>query len=656
MDKYLEDLIEISRFYGNDKEFAIAGGGNTSVKDKDTLWVKASGTQLATLDEDGLAVLSRDRLKVISTSSYSSDPDQREQEVKNDLIRAMLDPGGKRPSVETSLHDLISYRFVVHLHSTVSNALLCAQNSESLVHEFFDDKVLYIPYTDPGYILFKRIENEISDYRQKFTYDPQIIFLANHGVFVSADTTGEVKRIYSDILELIGKRLPAKVDTSELPPDDRIYQVLPAIRMMLSENQPVIIRYRHNQLVEHFYQSESQFEKISLPFSPDMMVYCRAAYLFIEHEGSAENLTRKIQKEIEEFRKRNSYLPRVILIKNFGLIAAEEDYRSAETVLDIYQDLMKVSYYSGSFGGPRFLTPQQIAFIESWEVENYRKKLAVSSSGKSPVKNKIAIVTGGAQGFGAGISEELFKEGANIILADINEEEGKLKAESLNNRCEKNKAIFTRTDVSDEDSVEEMVRAAVREFGGLDILISNAGVLYAGGLHELEPELFDRLTRVNYTGFYLCTKHASSVMKLQAKYNPDYQTDIIQINSKSGLSGSKKNFAYAGAKFGGIGLTQSFALELVEYNIKVNAVCPGNYFDGPLWSDPESGLFVQYLKTGKVPGASTVEDVRKHYERQVPMNRGCQVSDILKAILYLIEQKYETGQAVAVTGGQIMLH
>ena len=144
-------------------------------------------------------------------------------------------------------------------------------------------------------------------------------------------------------------------------------------------------------------------------------------------------------------------------------------------------------------------------------------------------------------------------------------------------------------------------------------------------------------------------------MKIQHKINPGLYFDIIEINSKSGLTGSNKNFAYSGSKFGGIGLTQSFALELVEYNIKINAVCPGDFLDGPLWSNPENGLFVQYLKNGKVPGAKTVEDVRKFYESKVPMNRGCQISDVMKAVLYAIEQKYETGQAIPVTGGRNML-
>ena len=145
-------------------------------------------------------------------------------------------------------------------------------------------------------------------------------------------------------------------------------------------------------------------------------------------------------------------------------------------------------------------------------------------------------------------------------------------------------------------------------------------------------------------------------MKLQHLYNPSMFMDIIQVNSKSGLAGSNKNFAYAGSKFGSIGLVQSFALELVQSHIKVNAICPGNYFEGPLWADPDNGLFAQYLKAGKVPGAVTIADVKKHYEEQVPMRRGCTPRDIVKTIYYLIEQEYETGQAIPVTGGQIMLN
>jgi sorbitol-6-phosphate 2-dehydrogenase len=164
------------------------------------------------------------------------------------------------------------------------------------------------------------------------------------------------------------------------------------------------------------------------------------------------------------------------------------------------------------------------------------------------------------------------------------------------------------------------------------------------------------MTEVNYTAFFHCAKYAAQVMKIQTEIAPEMFCDILQINSKSGLQGSKKNFTYAGGKFGGIGLAQSFALELMPFHIKVNAICPGNFFEGPLWSDPENGLFIQYLKAGKVPGAKTVQDVKEYYEQQVPAGRGCQVEDVVKAILYAVDQEYETGQAIPVTGGQVMLH
>ena len=183
-------------------------------------------------------------------------------------------------------------------------------------------------------------------------------------------------------------------------------------------------------------------------------------------------------------------------------------------------------------------------------------------------------------------------------------------------------------------------------YGGLDLLVSNAGVLRAGGVTTQPLADFDLVTRVNYRGYFVCVRFAAPVMARQHAARPAWLSDIVEINSKSGLAGSSRNSAYAGSKFGGIGLTQSFALELVGDGIKVNAVCPGNFFDGPLWSDPDNGLFVQYLREGKVPGATTVEDVRHFYEAKVPMGRGCDPADVLEAIYYLVAQQYETGQAL----------
>ena len=264
---------------------------------------------------------------------------------------------------------------------------------------------------------------------------------------------------------------------------------------------------------------------------------------------------------------------------------------------------------------------------------------------------KIAIVTGGAQGFGFGIAEELIAQGAQVVIANRGEKAGLAAVEKLGAH-----SAFAQCDVSDPESCKNLMTKAVELFGGIDIFVSNAGVLKAGALPNMTPEDFQAVTNIDYNGYFFCTKYVSEIMKAEYEADKSKFYDIIQINSKSGLVGSKANFAYAGAKFGGIGLTQSFALELVDWNIKVNSVCPGNYYDGPLWSDPVKGLFVQYLEAGKVPGAKTVEDVKAAYLAKYPIHRGCTPKDVSKAIFYCVEQEFETGQAIPVTGGQTMLN
>lgn len=285
-----------------------------------------------------------------------------------------------------------------------------------------------------------------------------------------------------------------------------------------------------------------------------------------------------------------------------------------------------------------------------WQ-EIAKKNAHVRPAGQGRLAGKITIVTGAAQGFGKGIAEELYAEGATIVIADMNQPLAETVAAEMGER-----ACAIAVNVSDEESVANLVAKTVERFGGLDIMVANAGVVRSGPIAQFEKKDFDFVTAINYTGLFLCSKYAAMIMQAQHEANPEAYYDIISISSKSGLEGSNKNFAYAGSKFGGIGLVQSWALELCAYNIKVNAVCPGNFLDGPLWSDPVKGLFVQYLEAGKVPGAKTVEDVRRFYEAKVPMNRGCLPLDVARAVMYCVEQKYETGQAIPVTGGQVMLN
>jgi sorbitol-6-phosphate 2-dehydrogenase len=259
-----------------------------------------------------------------------------------------------------------------------------------------------------------------------------------------------------------------------------------------------------------------------------------------------------------------------------------------------------------------------------------------------PLRDRIAIVTGGAQGLGEAICHRLAHEGAHVVVADVNLEGAERVAAEIAAATDC-RAIAVKADVANEAQVAAMVDRAVGEFGRLDILVANAGILIAGEISEFPADKWRAVIDVNLFGYFLCAKHAARVMKAQRG------GVIIQINSKSGKKGSLWNSAYAASKFGGIGLTQSIALDLAPCNVRVNAVCPGNLLDSPLWVDQ---LYEQYARKWNL----TPEQVRARYESQVPLGRGCTYEDVANVVVFLASDQaaYMTGQAINVTGGEEM--
>ena len=261
------------------------------------------------------------------------------------------------------------------------------------------------------------------------------------------------------------------------------------------------------------------------------------------------------------------------------------------------------------------------------------------------LEDRIALVTGGGQGLGQAICRRLAHEGCHVAVADIKEELAQETAAQIAAETDR-LAIAVKCDVTDEAQVQAMVERTVAEFGRLDIAVSNAGILIAEEITEFPAEKWRAVMNVNLFGYFLVAKHAARVMKAQRS------GVIIQINSKSGKKGSYKNSAYAASKFGGIGLTQSVALDLAEYGVGVNAVCPGNLLDSPLWVEGPNSLFKQYARKWGI----TEEEVRKKYIDQVPMKRGCTYEDVCNVVVFLASDQasYMTGQAINVTGGQEM--
>jgi sorbitol-6-phosphate 2-dehydrogenase len=258
------------------------------------------------------------------------------------------------------------------------------------------------------------------------------------------------------------------------------------------------------------------------------------------------------------------------------------------------------------------------------------------------LEDRVAVVTGGGQGLGQAIAFRLAKEGAHVVVADLNEETAQATAAQITSTTDR-KAMALKVDVTNEGQVAAMIDRTVQEFGRLDIVVANAGILIAEEVTEFPADKWRAVIEVNLVGYFLVAKHAARIMKEQRRGT------IIQINSKSGKKGSYKNSAYAASKFGGIGLTQSIALELAEYGVRVNAVCPGNLLDSPLWVN---SLYKQYAKKWGI----TEEEVRRKYIEQVPMKRGCTYDDVCNVVVFLASDQasYMTGQAINVTGGQEM--
>ena len=630
----LTTIRDLSNRYGADPSFVLAGGGNTSYKDEKYLYVKPSGVALAEIRESDFVRMERETIrKVFSLSGYA-DNVEREAMVTKLMAFAVADSAARRPSVEAPLHELMPFTYIVHLHPAMVNGLTCSKNGEKECGRLFPD-ALWIPETDPGFILAKTVYDASVQYEKEHGKPVSMIFLQNHGVFVGGNTAQEIDAAYGRIMSTLREAyekagIPTRLTGFGELDEAFAFETAPQLRGRLGDGEtPLTIKVL------------PPFRTARGPFTPDHIVYAKSYSLVTDDPTEAE---------IRAFEDKNGYKPLVVEVPGRAVFCAGKNGKGAETVALLARDGALVQQLTEAFGGPRNLSDAGRSFIENWEAESYRKKVAGGANIR--LSGKVAVVTGGAQGFGYGIAEELAAEGATVVIADMNVEGAKAAAEKLKAA---GGASAVAVNIADEASVAEMVRSVVLSYGGIDLFVANAGVLKAGSVRTFEKRDWDFVTNVNYTGYFLCVKHVSDVMVRQNACCNGW-TDIVQVNSKSGLVGSNRNGAYAGSKFGTVGLTQSFALELVSDRIKVNSVCPGNFFDGPLWSDPERGLFVQYLKSGKVPGARTVADVKLHYEKQIPMHRGCFPSDVAKAIIYAVCQSYETGQAIPVTGGQVMLN
>jgi sorbitol-6-phosphate 2-dehydrogenase len=502
----------------------------------------------------------------------------------------------------SSVNEILNCEFSKQAQNALIGGIVCSKNGKAVCGELFPEAL----WMDIDASFIQAVES----FKQDKNANPETIFIQNKGAVFSAETEEAVVALEKKTMTLleafyIEKGISVDFVTGDKD-DDFIYEKASELRTFLSDDDKVLT-------------------VVSLP-------------PFKISEGTL--LVEGAESRLECAEITENCKAEVISVENKAVFCAASDYPSALKLAEITKVEALTEKLTAACGGPAYL-----------EASN----TSCCCGRKGRLYGKVAVVTGGAQGFGFGIAQELAAEDAVVAIADMNIDGASKAAEKLCEQFGENRSFALEVNISSEESVAAMFRQLVLKAGGIDLLVANAGVLRAGSVKTLSKKDWDFVTDINYSGYFLCAKYAAQVMAVQNKHGKGW-TDIVQVNSKSGLVGSNRNGAYAGSKFGTIGLTQSFALELVDDRIKVNSVCPGNFFDGPLWSDPERGLFVQYLNSNKVPGAKTVEDVKRFYESKIPMNRGCYPADVAKAIMYTVEQQYETGQAIPVTGGQVMLN
>ena len=686
----IDELLGVAHRFGLDETFSRAGGGNASVKVDGILYIKPSGVPLADLTREALVPLDMAPLLTLLDETppdgaiAGSDPVMRVAQAAR-----LAEAGGRRPSVELLFHALLPQRYVLHTHPVVINAVTCNRDGAALCERLFGDAVLWVPYVDPGLPLARLIAERRRAYEQRVGEPPpRITLLQNHGIIVAGDRAADIDELSAWLVTTVQdamRRAATEAPDDASGPDGRtiepgfsasesgpgvqpldpaharalIETIGPTLRGLLGTGDRLrIVTFDGSPLAARFTATDGgRAFLLGGPLYPDHIVYAGSWPLLLDlpPDLAPEDVPSTLRARLEEHSAAHGGPPIIVVVPGLGLFAAGDTWAQADTARHIELDALRVAHGALALGAVHPLGDRERTYIETWEAEAYRIGIAAGGRAGGRFTGRVAVVTGAAQGFGHAIAADLVAQGGHVVLADVNAALAESNAGELEAGSAPGRATAVAMDVTDERSVSDGLHAVVERYGGLDLLVSNAGVLRAGGVDTQPVEEFDLVTRVNYRGYFLGVRAAAPILARQHRARPAWLGDIIEINSKSGLVGSSRNSAYAGSKFGGIGLTQSFALELVGDGIKVNAICPGNYFDGPLWSDPVNGLFQQYLREGKVPGATTVGDIRRSYEAKVPMGRGCTPTDVLEALYYLVRQRYETGQALPVTGGQVML-
>jgi rhamnulose-1-phosphate aldolase/alcohol dehydrogenase len=599
----LDDLAALayrSNLLGADRSVANYGGGNTSAKRRevdhtgrevDVLWVKPSGSDLADIEPAGFT-----GLRVGEVVPLIDRDEMTDEEMVAYLARCQIDPGMARPSIETLLHAFTPDAHVDHTHPDAIGMICCSADGERLAAECFGDAAIWMPYLRPGFALAKRVGEAIRDHPEA-----RLVLLAKHGLVTWGDTSEGCYAATIDTINRAATFVSERAAGNPFTParsrqvDDArrrelLTAALPGLRGQLSETRPQVLRVDTSAGAMELVRSAGARDLTAIGAAcPDHLIHTKARPLWVdfdpERDGAAE-LVSRLRKGVRDYRREyvayfernagpNDTMadddPRVVLIEELGVVTAGPNVKAATLSRDLFQRATAVMRGAAALDEFVSLTEEESYAVEYWPLERYKLTLAPPPR---ELEGRVALVTGGAGGIGRAVVSALEAEGACVVVADIDGDRATDVAQRLDGR-----AVPVSVDVTDEGAVQAAFEATLLDFGGVDIVVSNAGLASSAPVQDTELKLWERDHAVLARGYFLVAREAFRTMIRQGAGGT-----IVFVGSKNALAPGRNAAAYSAAKAAELHLARCLAEEGGEHGIRVNTVTPM-----PCWRDRASG-------------------------------------------------------------------
>jgi rhamnulose-1-phosphate aldolase/alcohol dehydrogenase len=661
----LDALVYRSNLLASDRSIVNFGGGNTSVKvsqpdhtgrETTVLWVKGSGSDLATIDAGGFAGLRLDEILPLAERDAMTD-----EEMVGYLARCQLEPSMPRPSIETLLHAFVPHPHVDHTHPDAIGSIVGAAGGERLARECFGSDAVWIEYIRPGFALSKLVADAVSEHPEA-----KLVLLAKHGLVTWGDTAAES---YASTLDAInraaafveehGRETEAFGGAARAALDDGkrrelLAEVLPALRGALAVDGSRILQVDASPEVIEFVSGKASPELSQVGAAcPDHLVHTKRRPVFVAFDPEAEDaatLKARLVEEVEAFQERErAYVdrhradgdelrdpsPRVILIEGVGLVSVGRTLKAAKLARDLYLRAIAVMRGASALGGFVSLDDAESFGIEYWPLELYKLSLAPPPG---EFQGVVVLVTGGAGGIGSSVAQGFAAGGACVVVTDIDLDGAARVAAGLGDV-----AAGVAADVTDEASVIAAYREAALAFGGVDIVISNAGIASSAPITETSVELWDRNHDILARGYFLVAREAARLLIEQGTGG-----SIIFVGSKNALAPGKGAAAYSAAKAAELHLARCLAEELGPHGVRVNTVNPDAVLEGSRiwdssWREERASAY-----------GIEADELERFYRERTTLKVNVLPADIAAAILFFASPRRSgksTGNILNVDGG-----